>query len=246
MEFTPPLLEGRFQRRYKRFFADIEFEGETLVAHCPNTGSMMGLKEPGARCRFSKNDDPKRKLKYTLEMIHTPGGWVGVHTGRPNHLVKELFEKKPLPHWTQWDSAQSEVKISPETRLDLALWKADEDTPKKWTVKNLMPPLHFIEIKNVTLSDDQGTALFPDAVTTRGQKHLKELMALQETGYTTELVFVVQREDCKEFAPATDIDPEYGRLLKQAQQKGVRITPLEVAFSDKELQLTGKILDLNL
>jgi len=215
MEFHPPLLEGHFQKRYKRFFADIEFEGETIVAHCPNTGSMLGLKEPGSPCRFSKNDDPKRKLKYTLEMIQTPGGWVGVNTGRPNKLVKELFETNPLPHWKKFDSCQSEVKISSDTRLDLALWKNTEDHPKKWTVKNIVPPIHFIEIKNVTMSDNKGLALFPDAVTTRGQKHIRELIGLQSQGHTTELVFVVQREDCQSFAPAADIDPTYAELRNQ-------------------------------
>jgi len=246
MEFTPPLLEGRFERRYKRFFADIQFEGETIVAHCPNTGSMKGLNNPGATCRFSKSDNPKRKLKYTLEMIQSAGGWVGVNTGRPNKMVKELFENNPLPHWQNFDRCQPEVKINDGTRLDMALWTDTEGLPKKWSAKNIAPPIHFIEIKNVTLSDEKGTALFPDAVTTRGQKHIQELIHLQKQGYTTELVFVVQREDCQQFSPAVEIDPVYADLLKQAIDENVRITPLEVLFSEGSIQLSGKILDIKL
>ncbi|MCJ8276639.1 MAG: DNA/RNA nuclease SfsA, partial [Bdellovibrionales bacterium] len=207
MRFEETLQEGRFIKRYKRFFTDIEFNGKTIVAHCPNTGSMKGLKNEGSPCLFSTTDDPKRKLKHTLQAVKTPTSWVGVNTGLPNKLVMELFKENPLKHWKKFDSAQAEVKISDKSRIDMVLWNSKDRDVKKWSLKNLTPPLHLIEIKNVTLAED-GVAMFPDAVTTRGQKHLDEMMELMEKGYTCEMVYVVQRQDCKRFKTADEIDPD--------------------------------------
>ena len=243
MQYSGKLLEGTFLKRYKRFFADVELNGQTVVAHVPNTGSMKGVNNPGTLCLVSESTNPERKLKFTLEMIKAPSGsWVGVNTATPNTVVKEavlsVIEKgqtneASFAHWAAFQEAKPEYKISAETRLDFALKKKDSQH------------MHFIEVKNVTLGED-GVAKFPDAVTERGQKHLRELMALMEQGHTAELVFTVQRSDCKAFAPADDIDPEYGKLLREAHSKGMMISPLIVDLSPTQVSLSGTKLPVNL
>ena len=237
MRFEKPLSEGIFQKRYKRFFTDIEFEGEIITAHCPNTGSMMGLKEPGQKCLFSTNNDPKRKLKHTLQMVKTKKSWVGVNTALPNKLVAELFENSPMKHWKKMDSLQSEVKINDKSRIDLVLWNSkDHPETEKWNHKNLIPPLHLIEVKNVTLAEN-GKAQFPDAVTERGLKHLNELIELRQKGFTCEMVFVIKRTDCDQFEAAREIDPTYAARLKDAKKAGVIISPLPCTITKKEVIL---------
>ena len=244
MQFDKPLSQGIFQKRYKRFFTEIEFEGETITAHCPNTGSMMGLKDPGLLCRFSTTDDPKRKLKHTLQMVKTKSSWVGVNTGLPNKLVAELFEKNPLKHWKKFDSFQGEVKINDKSRIDLVLWDSKKHPEiKKWNHKNLTAPLHLIEVKNVTLAED-GTAMFPDAVTERGLKHLEELIHLVENGYTCEMMFVVQRTDCDVFKAADHIDQKYAAKLKDAKKAGVKLTALKCSLGSKEVKLLDEPLKI--
>jgi sugar fermentation stimulation protein A len=244
MKYRVKLDEGIFLKRYKRFFADIEWKGQILTAHVPNTGSMKSVNNPGQACLFSHSDNPERKLKQTLEMIQAPTGtWVGVNTVTPNTVVRETLEmvvghaEKKWPqnwrHWAVFDSVKPEFKISADTRLDFALLKKTSD--KK----------HFIEVKNVTLAVGK-TALFPDAETTRGQKHLRELMNLMADGHTAEILFTIQRMDCDVFSSADDIDPEYGRLLREAQQKGLRISPLVVELSPLEAVLSDRLLRLNL
>ncbi len=232
MEFKKSLQEGIFLKRYKRFFADIKWNGEIITAHVANTGSLKTCSEPNSLCLFTVHDDPKRKLKYSLEMIKaTTGSWVGINTAVPNSLVKKALTDKILTHWQAWDEVRPEFKINDETRLDFRLSKNNKH--------------HFIEVKNVTLGRD-GQAQFPDAVTTRGQKHLRELMDLMAAGHGAELVFVVQREDCTEFSPADDIDPEYGKLLRQAAKKGLRITALSTKLSTEGIRLTGEVLKIRL
>lgn len=224
------LKEGTFLKRYKRFFADIEWQGQIITAHVANTGSMKGCAEPGSPCLFTIHDDPKRKLKYSLEMIKAPSGsWVGVNTSVPNLLVKSALAEKILSHWQDWDEIKPEFKVTAETRLDFRLSKKDR--------------YHFIEVKNVTLARDGG-AQFPDAITLRGQKHLREMIDLLTQGHSAELVFVVQREDCQFFSPAADIDPEYAKLLKKAQNAGVQITVLKTALSMEGVRLTGDVLEV--
>ncbi|MBS1971262.1 MAG: DNA/RNA nuclease SfsA [Bdellovibrionales bacterium] len=240
MKYSRPLDEGVFLKRYKRFFADIEWKGETLTAHVPNTGSMKSVNNPGALCLFSHSDNPERKLKQTLEMIKAPSGsWVGVNTSTPNTVVRETLmslvgqDSGKLPknwqHWAGFDEVKPEYKISAETRLDFALSKKNSD--KK----------HFIEVKNVTLAEGK-LAMFPDAETTRGQKHLQELMDLMDQGHTAEILFTIQRSDCTEFSPADEIDPEYGKLLRKASQKGLKISPFIVDLSPVEAVLSDKVL----
>lgn len=238
MEYTSKLLMGTFLKRYKRFFADVELNGEVVVAHVPNTGSMKGLNISGRPCLISPSNNPERKLKFTLEMVQAESGaWVGVNTSTPNAIVKEAIEgsiaqqDSSFPRWSEFHSVKPEYKISAATRLDFALQQGGKERK------------HFIEVKNVTLAED-GIAKFPDAVSERAQKHVQELMALVDQGHTAELVFTVQRNDCKWFAPADDIDPKYGALLREAHQKGVVITPLIVHLSEDSAKLSNKTLPL--
>jgi len=224
MKLPLPIAEGQLVKRYKRFFADVKLDDEVVTAHVPNTGSLKSCLNENALCRMSYHDNPKRKLKYTLQMIKTPTSWVGVNTSLPNVLVWEAWERKDL--WPKLPFAKREVKISKETRLDMALWQKDYGLgpKKKIDLENFDKyKFHFVEIKNVTFRDGE-KALFPDSVTTRGQKHLRELMELKRQGHKSEIFFVVQRTDCQIFSPADDIDPEYGRLLRQAKKEGVTIS----------------------
>lgn len=229
-------------RRYKRFFADIEAQegrpAQPLIAHCPNTGSMKALIDRlPAPCRYSFSDNPKRKLKYTLEQIKVGNSWVGVHTGRPNRLVWDCFEQGLLPHWAgAYDGGRAEVKINDKSRIDLVLWRGrpDLENMKRWDPQILeQGPLHFVEVKNTTLVEPDGYAYFPDSVTERGQKHIRELMDLMDQGHTCELVFTIQRTDAAAFRAARHIDPKYAELLNEATQRGLKVTPL--VFEPTEL-----------
>jgi len=214
-----PLKEGEFVKRYKRFFADVVLDGgKTVVAHVPNTGSLKTCLFAGSACLVSESDDPNRKLKATLHFLKTPSSWVGVDTSLPNFLVHQAWEAGQISDWAEFGFAQREFKISKESRLDLVLAR-DADAFEART------DLHYIEVKNVTYAVD-GVARFPDAVTERGQKHLRDLMALRDAGHGAEIVFVIQREDCSSFGPADDIDPEYGRLLREAVARQVRVRAL--------------------
>jgi sugar fermentation stimulation protein A len=246
MKFENPLIEGVFLKRYKRFFADIRLGDQTVVAHVPNTGSLKSCNDPESPCLLSPATNPERKLRFTLEMIRTPKSWVGVNTANPPALVKELWQSQKVDHWKSFDSFQAEVKINEHTRLDGAMWNsAEQKNVKNGRLAKLTPPLHFFEIKNVTLAEN-GVALFPDAVTERGQKHLQEMMDLMEKGFTCEMIYVIQREDCKSFAPADDIDPEYGKILRQAVKKGLLVSALSCKLSEKQIILEAKPLTLSL
>jgi sugar fermentation stimulation protein A len=248
MEFAQALEKGIFLKRYKRFFADIDKNGETLVAHVPNTGSMKSCNKSGAECLFSVSNNPERKLKFTLEAIKAESGaWVGVNTSWPSILLKEAFEKKVFKHWQHFDHIQAEVKVNDQSRLDYVLWNSKEqELPHP--LKKVNPDeihhrqkLHFIEIKNTTLANGK-VASFPDAVTERGQKHIQELVKLLVAGHSVEMLYVVQRGDVESFSPADDIDPEYGRLLRDAVNKGLKITPVMVKLSPEKFEITGEIL----
>ncbi len=218
MKFDQPVEQGVFLKRYKRFFADIRFDGREITAHVPNTGSMKGCLEPEIPCRFTINDDPKRKLKFTLQMLKTSDGWVGVNTALSNKLVFEAWQNQQVKEWKKFDGGQMEVKISAKSRIDMVLWKSTKDlaADQKIGFKNLdNNTFHFIEIKNVTLGEN-GVAKFPDAVTTRGQKHIDEMVKLLEKGHSAEFVFTVQRENSRFFTPAEDIDPVYAEKLRGA------------------------------
>lgn len=215
MRFEEPTREAEFIKRYKRFFADIRTEDAVITALVPNTGTLKTCLFEGSACVISESDNPKRKLKATLQFLKTPAGWVGVNTGLPNDLVHEAWREGRIPEWRELHGCKMEFKISKETRLDMVLAPTPEHIEEKRA-------LTYIEIKNVTMAHE-GVARFPDCVTARGQKHLRELMRLKAEGAGAELVFVVQREGCTSFSPADDLDPEYGRLLRQAVQAGVAV-----------------------
>ena len=248
MNFPEKLQQGQFLRRYKRFFAEIDFGGQTLTAHVPNTGSLKGCLREGAPCLFSTSKDPTRKLPHTLQMVQDEGTWVGVNTNLANDLVWEAWQNGIIPGWKKFDGGQREVKIHAKTRLDLALWKSRSDFP----VSTKLTPLHldknkfyFIEVKNVTMAQGQ-FAMFPDSVTERGQKHLQELMDLSEAGHKAEIFFLVQRADCQSFAPADSIDPAYGKLLRQAIKAGVKISAYPCELSDSGVLLKARPLALEI
>lgn len=216
MKFEEKVLEAKFIKRYKRFFADIHCPDGVVVAHVPNTGSLKTCLFEGSACIATESANPARKLKATLQFLMTPTGWVGVNTSLPNTLVYEAWEQKWIPAWAEFTVAQREYKLSKETRLDMVLARCPDDLTKK---RNL----HHIEVKNVTYAEGS-TAYFPDAETTRGQKHLRELMNLRQQGHGAEIVFVIQRQGCSQFAPADQIDPVYGRLLREAIKEGVVVS----------------------
>lgn len=239
MKLEQKLIKGIFKKRYKRFFADVEVDGQLVTAHVPNTGSMKTCLEEDALCWLTHNPDPKRKLHWTLERMVIDGAQIGVNTRLPNALVFEAWQKGIVPHWKKFDRAQLEVKINAQSRLDLALWNSLEAPP---TLTKLKAPfdhfkLHFIEIKNVTMAIGS-TAYFPDAVTSRGAKHIEELLALQELGHTCEMVYVIHRENITDFQIAKDIDPTYNTALVQAQKKGLRVTALLAEFGKDQVELT--------
>ncbi len=246
MNFKNQCFEGIFLKRYNRFLADIKLNNEIITVHVPNTGSMKSCNTPNSPCLISKSDSLDRKLPYTLEAIKTNNTWVGVNTSWPNKLAVEAFNEKHIPHWNKFDRVQTEVKISKESRIDLVIWNQTiydgKITPSFFEKTNL--PFHLVEVKNVTLSEN-GVVYFPDAITERGQKHLHELMNLMKKGFTAEMLYIIQRDDCEIFKPATHIDPEYAQLLKQAHDEGLKITPLVVKISANGIKL-DRILDFNI
>ena len=224
MKLSHPLIAGRLLLRYKRFLADVELaDGTVVTAHCPNSGSMMGCAMPGSRVLLSRSDNPARKLHFTWELVEADGCWVGINTALPNRLVREAVEQGIVAELRGYERIRPEVCYGSErSRIDLLL----ED-----------PGQCFVEVKNVTLVQD-GVARFPDAVTVRGQKHLRELMAMVEAGARSVNLFVVQRSDARAVAPADDIDPVYGRLLRQAALAGVELLAYQALVAPTEIILS--------
>ncbi len=245
MKFTKPIHEGIFLKRYKRFFADVVIDGKTVIAHVPNSGSMKGCSLPDMPCLVSFDDNPKRKLQYTLEMVRTPTSWVGVNTQVPNKIVKLSLERGLFKDLSDYKNIICEAKINDKSRLDFALSKNADVDFKKTDLKNGKEKFHFIEVKNVSLVED-GIAKFPDAVTARGQKHLLDLMQLMDWGHTCEILYTIQRTDGKTFAPAIDIDPKYADLLKKAHERGVIISPYLCTLSHQGVSMTSTKLELQL
>jgi sugar fermentation stimulation protein A len=227
MRFKSRLIRGTLIQRYKRFLADVRLaNGEVVTAHCTNTGSMMGCKEPGSAVYISRSDNLNRKLLYTWELISANNTWVGINTLHPNRLVPEAVEAGVIAELSGYPTIRREVKVSAHSRLDLCLEGANGNC--------------FVEVKNVTLAVN-GTAAFPDAVSERGTKHLKELMRLRRQGHRAAIVFVIQRGDCEYFRPADEIDQEYGRWLRRAINAGVEALPYRAKVTPKEILLTEKI-----
>ncbi len=219
----PRLIQGTLIRRYKRFMADVRLRnGHRVVAHCPNSGSMLACSEPGRTVYLSRHNSPKRRLKYTWEMIHMPTSLVGVNTLVPNRLVRVAVLAGQITALKGYDTVRSEVRYGANSRIDLLLEKG----------------LHrcLVEIKNCTLVND-GIACFPDAVTSRGLKHLKELQNQVRSGDRAVMFYLVQRMDAELFRPADHIDPVYGQELRRAIRNGVEAMVYDVAVDLKQIAI---------
>lgn len=210
MQFSVPLVSGRLVKRYKRFLADVVLDetGEEVTAHCANPGSMLGLKEPGARVWLSPSDNPKRKLKFSWEVIEADGALVGINTAHPNKLVEEALVAGRIQGLTGFETLRREVKYGKNSRIDILLEQADGSKI-------------YVEVKNVHLMREPGLAEFPDSVTARGAKHLVELGDMVAEGHRAAMVFLVQRPDCNRLSLASDIDPNYAEAFKTAKAAGV-------------------------
>ncbi len=225
----PDLIPGTLIKRYKRFLADVTLEnGETVTAHCPNSGTMKACSEPGQPVFISYHDNPKRKLKYTWELIDMPSSLVGVNTNVPNRLVKQSIEQSAVRELNGYDEIRPEIKAGKNSRLDLLL------------TKNSGKEKCYVEVKNCTLVED-GVASFPDAVTKRGLKHLVELQKLAAQGNRCVMFYLIQRMDAKKFKPADAIDPDYGKELRKAAKNGVEVLVYDVKINLKKILLNKKI-----
>ena len=227
MEFTKSLVKGKFVKRYKRFFADIKVNKEIVTAHCPNTGSMMGLLDEKNDAWISKNNDPKRKLKFTLEIIKTKNRLVGVNTHLANKIVAEGLRNNSFEEFDKLDNIKSEVFFNKETRFDFLVSKKKQKS--------------FIEVKNVTLIRDGKKSEFPDAITTRGSKHIKTLLEASKKGYQCYVLFLVQISNCKYFQIAKDIDKEYYENYKYAKKNGVNFIAYNCKIGPKEIKVDKKV-----
>lgn len=226
MKFKNQLVHGTLIKRYKRFLADIKLDnGTEVVAHCTNSGSMKSCLENGAEVYLSPVNDPKRKTKFTWEMIKINGDWVGINTGNPNKLAFEAISSNMMPGLEGYTTVKREVKFG-DSRFDVFAENKNEKC--------------FIEVKNVTMKEGK-YALFPDAVTTRGQKHLKTLVEVKKQGMRAVMLYIVQRSDVQVFAPAREIDAAYSQALKLAVEEGVEVIPVKAKVTPETIEL-GEIL----
>ena len=213
MRFQTPLVPARLIRRYKRFLADVtlESDGSEVVAHCPNPGSMMGLAEEGMRVWLEPNDDPKKKLKFGWRLVELADGHLsGIDTGVPNKVVKEALLAGAIPALAAYETVRPEVKYSLNSRIDFLLTRQG------------LPDV-YVEVKNVHLMRASGLAEFPDCVTERGAKHLRDLSSMVSEGHRAIMLYLVQRTDCQRFALARDLDPDYGDAFDKAREAGVEV-----------------------
>jgi sugar fermentation stimulation protein A len=228
MRFSSPLRRGRLLVRYKRFLADVELDtGERLTAHCPNPGSMAGLAEPGSAVLLSESDNPQRKLRHTWELVRCGDTWVGIHTGRSNGIIGEAIHAGRIRPLRGYATLRREVAYGRNSRIDLLL-----EHPHK-------PPC-YVEVKSVTLADGR-LAMFPDAVTERGAKHLDELCTMVDQGARAVLCFLVQREDCTRMAPASAIDPRYAASLRRAASHGVEVHCYRARVRPRHIEVERKL-----
>ena len=227
MIFPAPLDPGILLKRYKRFLADVRLrDGTEITIHCPNSGSMLSCSRPGSAVYISRSASPRRKYPFTLEMIKEDSTWIGVNTSLTNHIVVEGIENGDIPELRHPDSIRREVKVSAASRLDVLLTKGTRDI--------------FMEIKSCTLAVDS-CAMFPDAVTSRGTRHLRELADLVKQGREGILFFLVQRLDANSFRPAAHIDPVYARTLAEVHSQGVRILVYQAEVLPEGIRIVGAL-----
>ena len=227
MNFENKLISGLFVKRYKRFFVDIKINNRIITAHCPNTGSMFGLLKKDNKVWISKSNNPKRKLKYTLEIIEDTGSKIGVNTLSANKIILYALQKNLIKEFNNIKEIKPETKFGKKTRFDFLIINGKDKV--------------FIEVKNVTLSRKKGLAEFPDAVTTRGLKHIRELLKAGKKNYKIFILFLIQRDDCKSFTIAKDIDPNYEKSLKKAVKNNLKILCYDCKFSQERIKLNKRI-----
>jgi len=227
MIFENKLISGLFIKRYKRFFVDIKIDNKIITAHCPNTGSMSGLLKKGNKVWISKSNNPNRKLKYTLEIIEDKNSKVGINTHSANKIVLHALQNNLIDGFDDISEIKPETKFGLNTRFDFLI------SNKKHKA--------FIEVKNVTLSREKALAEFPDAVTTRGLKHINELLKASKKNYKIFILYLVQRDDCSSFTVAKDIDPDYANALNKAIKNKLKILCYDCKFSSKGIKLNRKI-----
>ena len=223
MKFTNSLLKGKLIKRYKRFFADVEVNNKVITAHCPNTGSMLGLLSKGNDVWISKSDDPKRKLKFTLEMIKSKQKIIGVNTHRANRIVEHGLKNKLFKEFNSIKNIKSEYKYSDDTRFDFLCDK------------------NLIEVKNVTLNRNNDIAEFPDAVTSRGSKHLIKLIESIKKGFKPYVLFLIQIENISKFRLAKDLDSDYYKNFLEAKKNGVNFIAYRCKLNSKEIIIDKKV-----
>ena len=231
MKFSKRLIKGKLIKRYKRFFADINIKNEIIAAHCPNTGSMMGLLDQNNEVWISKNNDPKRKLKYTLEIIKAKDNLVGVNTHLANKIVYEGLSNNLINEFMNSDSIKPEVYYNKNTRFDFLVNKNNQN--------------HFIEVKNVTLFRTNNVAEFPDAVTSRGSKHIKTLIEATEKGYKSYVLFLVQIQNIENFQIAKDIDKIYYENYLLAKKDGVQFLAYRCNIDTNSITIEKKLNIIN-
>ncbi len=227
MLFPEPLIKGTLIKRYKRFMADVQLEdGSVVTAHCPNSGSMKTCNEPGWQVLLSESDNPKRKLKYTWEQVHNGTCWIGVNTILANKLAVEAIQKGWIPELNGYDKLETERKYGQNSRIDILLSSDEEKC--------------YVEVKNVTLVEEDGFYKFPDSVTTRGLKHLYELREMVAQGNRAVMLFAIQRSDGSLFKAAEMIDPKYASALKEVHRQGVEILVYRAEINPKGIELKFK------
>jgi len=231
MKFSKRLIKGKLIKRYKRFFADINIKNEIITAHCPNTGSMMGLLDQNNEVWISKNNDPKRKLKYTLEIIKAKDNLVGVNTHLANKIVYEGLSNNLINEFMNSESIKPEVYYNKNTRFDFLVNKNNQN--------------HFIEVKNVTLFRTNNVAEFPDAVTSRGSKHIKTLVDAIKKGYKSYVLFLVQIQNIENFQIAKDIDKIYYENYLLAKKDGVQFLAYRCNIDTNSITIEKKLNIIN-
>ena len=227
MKFTDNLLAGTLIRRYKRFFVDVKVNNQIITAHCPNSGSMFGLLDKNNKIWISKSNNPKRKLKYTLELIKVKGSLVGVNTIFANKIVQEGLRNKSINEFNDFENIKPEAVYDKETRFDFLLEKNNRKI--------------YLEIKNVTLSIEEGIAEFPDAITSRGTKHLFKLLEAKKSGYQSYILYLIQRENCNNFKIADKIDIDYKKAFLEVKKKGVKILCYNCKLSPREIKINKSV-----